>query len=587
MTGVLAALAAFLNGSAAEPHRRALAFEEIEVGGELLERLERNFGRLHAKRYSERVLFTETSDPKWPGDYEGRTGLALVLTARALGIETPGIDSILAAFERHYNEQGYFGKVYLPRAVDEQQLSSHGWTLRALCEYYGWRRKPQTRTQIIRIVENLVLPTKGLHGQYPLDPGERAGKGKESGETVARAGKWRLSSDIGCDLIFFDGVVQAYEVTKDERLVPVIDEMAGLFDRMDFRGIKAQTHATLSGVRAMLRWYGLCGKREVLERAEQVFENYLREGCTENFENYNWFGRPEWTEPCAIVDSFLAANQLWRHTGKAAYLEAAHMIYFNGLAATQRSNGGFGLNHCSGAKHPYLCTSCPEAFWCCSMRGAEGLAAAACYSSFVGENRIWMTSFAHNRIEVVFCSGRLSLTQTSAYPLDGGTIIRVGKAPADSCSINLFSPSFVRVGGVSVNGKRVETLQKDGFIEVKRIWKPGDMLEFDFAMRLGRMAPRNPHTIPGHSLVRRGPLLLAAPSVAQPENKLNAPPAMDFQGELVDRNAPGAILGGTRLMPVYHLMDRRYDETAGSWRQLLFPESGSGECDGVADPGSN
>ncbi len=564
-------------GWSAPPPHRALAYEEIEVGGELLARLERNFGRLHAKRYTEPVLFTETADPKWPGDYEGRTGLALVLTARALGIETPGIDSLMAAFERHYNELGYFGEIHLPAVVDEQQLSSHGWTLRALCEYYNWRKKPETKAQIARIVENLVLPTQGLHKDYPLDPGERAGKGAASGATVAQVGKWRLSSDVGCDFIFFDGVVQAYAVTRDERMVPVIEELVDLFGRMDILGIKAQTHATLSGTRAMIRWYELCGKPEVLARAQQVFDTYLREGCTENFENYNWFGRPEWTEPCAIIDSFLAACQLWQHTGRPAYLEAAHMIYFNGIAATQRSNGGFGLNHCSGAAHPHLCTVTPEAYWCCSMRGSEGLATAATHSAFVDDEGISLTTYAHNMIEVPLKGGRLKLVQTSDYPLGGGTSIKVEMAPAQPVAIRLFSPSFIKARAISVNGAGEESPAADGFRVVKRVWKAGDLLEFDFALVPERVPTRNPHTISGYELIRRGPLLLAAPTVEQAPDKKHVPPAMDPRGELRDQDAPGASLGETRLIPVYHLMDPRYDQTAGSWRQLLFPAAKSAE----------
>ena len=51
---------------------------------------------------------------------------------------------------------------------------------------------------------------------------------------------------------------------------------------------------------------------------------------TENFENYNWFGRPEWTEGCAVIDSFIVATRLWRATGNARTSKTP-MIYFNGM----------------------------------------------------------------------------------------------------------------------------------------------------------------------------------------------------------------------------------------------------------------
>ena len=62
---------------------------------------------------------------------------------------------------------------------------------------------------------------------------------------------------------------------------------------------------------------------------------------TENHENYNWFDRFDtWTEPCAIIDSYLLAVQLWEHTMKPEYRDDAELIYYNGICHTQRNNGG-------------------------------------------------------------------------------------------------------------------------------------------------------------------------------------------------------------------------------------------------------
>ena len=51
------------------------------------------------------------------------------------------------------------------------------------------------------------------------------------------------------------------------------------------------------------------------------------------------------------------------------------------MGYAQRSNGGFGCDECIGSETAgvFLSTleNIYEAFWCCSMRGAEGLANAA------------------------------------------------------------------------------------------------------------------------------------------------------------------------------------------------------------------
>ena len=477
-----------------------------------------------------------------------------------------------AEFPKHYNKDGYFGPIHFPDYIDEQQLSSHGWVLRALCEYWLWKGKPETKQQIQRMVETLILPTLGLHHEYPLNPGDRKQTGEASGTHVATSGKWRLSSDIGCDFIFFDGVVQAYAVTRDERIVPIIEELVTLFNRMDILAIQAQTHATLSGTRAMIRWYELCGKKPVLDRAEQVFKIYLKDGCSENFENYNWFGRPDWTEPCAIVDSYLAACQLWQHTGKPEYLEAAQGIYFNGIAAIQRSNGGFGLNNCSGAHHTHVFTHTDEAHWCCTMRGGEGLSAAARYCAFSGKDSLWLATFMDNKISATLASGKFSFTQQSQYPFGFSTILTFVDAPSTAVTLQVFSPTYLTPESITVNGTAMEMKREAGFIPVSRVWKSGDVLEFRFTPKLGRIAPRNTHSIQGHDLIREGPLLLAARLPDQPADKNAKPAALPLGGELKAGKPGKPTLGETQLTPIYHLLDPAYDQTKGSWRQMLFPK---------------
>lgn len=365
-------------------------------------------------------------------------------------------------------------------------------------------------------------------------------------------------------------MVQAYAVSRDERIVPVIEELVALFTRMDVISIQAQTHATLSGTRAMIRWYELCGKKDVLDRAEQVFATYLKDGCTENFENYNWFGRPDWTEPCAIVDSYLAACQLWQHAGKPEFLEAAQGIYFNGIAATQRSNGGFGLNNCSGAHHTHLFSSADEAYWCCTMRGGEGLSAAARYSAFTGEDSLWIATFMDNQISATLDAGKISFQQKSRYPFGSVTNLAISAAPATAVTLQLFSPSYITADSVTVNGSAVEMKPDAGFIPVSRIWKSGDVLEFRFTPRLGRIAPRNIHSIQGYDLIREGPLLLATRLPDQPDDKKASPAGLPLNGELKTGEPGKPTLGEISLMPVYHLLDPAYDQIKGSWRQMLF-----------------
>ncbi len=356
-----------------------IPFQEITMEDELLKRSMKNYDRLESDIYQPLNIFSDnhpTISLDWPGDFEGRTILALVLQAQATHREPVYLEEIMRQVPLRFNEKGYFGAIQ-GDTINEQQLSGHGWLLRGLCEYYIWKKDEKVKKYILDIIQNLALPTLGHHKDYPILPEERnANVGEMSGTTQNVINNWLLSSDIGCDFIFLDGVVQAYSLFPTPELKSLIDEMTARFLQVDLVGIKAQTHSTLTGLRALMRYDEITGDQHLLNEVIKRYRIYREQGITENYENFNWFCRPEWTEPCAIIDSYILAVQLWQKTGDPAYLEDAHHIYYNAICHTQRDNGGFGCDNCTGPVDLQLKVKAYEAYWCCTMRGGEGLARA-------------------------------------------------------------------------------------------------------------------------------------------------------------------------------------------------------------------
>ena len=136
---------------------RPSGFENVRIGGELAQRVNRNFDRMESELYRpENVYWTEEQSNGWPADKEGRTILALVLDARASGRKPVYLDELIALLPEHLNEKGYMGTIH--DGVDEQQLSGHGWLLRGLCEYYEWTGDRRVLDIGRGIAENLFLP---------------------------------------------------------------------------------------------------------------------------------------------------------------------------------------------------------------------------------------------------------------------------------------------------------------------------------------------------------------------------------------------------------------------------------------------
>ena len=385
----------------------------------------------------------------WPGDWEGRTILALVRIAETTKKEPAYLHEIVDIVLAARNERGYLGPIYDGSTdggalVNEQQLSGHSWLLRGLCAYYGYTGRKDVYDAALEIGRNLFLPVKALYPTYPIRPEERVSGGDMSGHSAAVVGKWIISTDTGCAYIPLDGVSALYEMTGDAEIGALLDVMIENFLKIDFLGICVQTHATLTGTRGILRTYRMTGKSQYLEAAKKLFAMYIEHGMTANYANYNWFGRPEWTEPCAIIDSFLCAMQLYAETGARDYLTVAQRIYYNGIGFGQRENGGFGCDSCLGAvgveNNRILRMHCPEAYWCCTMRGGEGIASAAEYAYLVDGTTVTVPYFSSSDAEIPVGAGILTLSQKSAYPIGGKTVFTVRNNTAGNVTLSCYLP---------------------------------------------------------------------------------------------------------------------------------------------------
>jgi hypothetical protein len=538
-------------GTAAEDHGagsvpQPLGFGSISAGGDLGHRTAQNFARLQADIYRPPAMWRQTNWKSWPGDLEGRALLAVTLLARATGQEPDYFSAMVAAYPAQLNAQGYFGPLLDLHAINEQQLSGHGWFLRGLCELYEYQRADagavktqsaeQTLAMIRAVVKNLALPLRGSYATYPIDPALRkqtAGGGVD-GHLSGEQSNWAISTDTGCAFIFLDGMAHAWVVLKAAGapeaapLKALVDEATARFLQVDLVAIQAQTHASLTAMRALLRVYAETGDAALLGVAEERYRLYRMTAMTEHYANTNWFGRPEtWTEPCAIIDSFMVATQLWQHTGKAAYLEDAHLIWFNGVGRGLRANGGFGTDTCVGAKSAMLKVRSYEAYFCCTMRGGEGHARAAQYLYFTRPGELMVAFYSNSEATVDLGHGPMKLRQKTNYPYAGSHRIEVVSAPAaGAMTLRLFAPRWTTKQTLTLNDKPVATTLRNGFLTAVVRPKAGDVIYLQQEMRVGAREPISSATQRGAYVFEAGPLVLGyqSPVVA---NEADAPVAAD------------------------------------------------------------
>ena len=547
---------------------KPVPYSQVTLDGALSTRVKQNMKRLEEEKYwPQNVFLTEEQSGDWPGDTEGRTILALTLDAQASHSTPRYLEEIIRRVPAHLNEKGYMGTIH--PVAHEQQLSGNGWMLRALCEYYLWKKDEGVRQVISSIARNLFLPLSEEFASYPISPEDRVqGQGAESGNIVASKDRWMLSTDVGCVFIGMEGLIQAYAVLGDEDLKKPIEILLNRFLQMDLTGIKAQTHATLTACRGLLRYAQLTGERRWVDEAERRFSIYVQNGMTENMENYNWFERfNTCTEPCAIVDSYMLAVQLWQQTQKPEYMECAEQIYYNAICHTQRYNGGFGCDNCPGKAigQKRLRVHAPEAHWCCTMRGGEGLSSAVHYTCFSAGREVWMPFFRSGQFSLPVSKGVLHLDVRTSYPFEGRVELTVKEAAAGKVSLHLAAPSWISDARLSLNGEEVKAVLQDGFLVLNRRFRAGDvvLLQFDMPVRVEKTL--NVANMDAQwRRVFAGPLLLGTEEAAD----ISLPQHPEWE-RIGDREW---LLKGTntKFTPVYHLMDQKVWAGTDYSKQILF-----------------
>lgn len=430
------------------------SLDKITALGDIGYRTLKGLSRLESSIYQPLSVEKTEQSIDWPGDWIGRTLLGVSLLSMTTGKESAFLEDLFCCVRKLRNQKGYLGNIEELGVFNEQQFSGHNWLLRGLLEYYRWKKDEQALETASDIVHNLYLSAKGYYREYPTQKESHVFAGGKSGTvTGSIVHHWRLSSDTGCAFMCLDGLADYYALTKDVQVKELLEEMISVFCGIDFVELSMQTHASLSATRGIIKFYRETGNRAYLDFVEQFFALYLDYGATANYANFNWFCRATWTEPCAIIDSYILAFDLFCETKNPFYLKTANRIHYNALDFSQRLNGGFGCDICVGPKETVLhadtdCNPLCEAYWCCTMRGGEGLTRIVENLYLFEKDTLYLAQYGDSRFE----GNLIHIRQRTTFPSQGNVILEIDSQSDEIRQIALFVPEYAQDALVITDG---------------------------------------------------------------------------------------------------------------------------------------
>ena len=380
-------------------------------------------------------------------------------------------------------------------------MAGHNGYTYGLMEYALWTKDLAAKESLKRMVANLFVPARAAIAGY-----------RETSEAKV---DWHLSGgDVGQLFTALDGMTRAYALVPSPEFKATIETSIKRYRKLDLVGLSAQTHAMLSAATGILRWHEMHHRPEDLAFAEALYKQYRALAMTETFENYNWFNKPQWTEACGVIDSFILTVDLWRQTGRANYLEDAHLILFNGLLPGQLHNGGFGTGPCVGHATGTCRTQLhSEAPFCCSMRGGEGIARAIQYSYFQDKDTVVLPFYSNGTATLRFAEGTCKVRQETGYPHKGQMRLEILESQANKKKPwRFFVPSWAARDSfeIRVNGKKVEPRLADSFAEIELPIVAGIVVEVAFQQERGPRSAVQAELAKGATRYFDGPLLLGS-----------------------------------------------------------------------------
>jgi DUF1680 family protein len=241
---------------------------------------------------------------------------------------------------------------------------------------------------------------------------------------------------------------------------------------------------------------------------------YLGESFGTDFELPNGLA---YTETCAAIGSIMWNWRMLLIEGDPSYADLIELTLYNAMLAGVSLDGQtyFYQNPLADdgqhRRQAWFRTAC------CPPNVARLLASLPGYCFGVAGDAIWVHLYAEGRARINLADGRaVELRQQTDYPWDGEIVLEV--QGEGSFGLLLRVPSWCEQGAtLSVNGEAQTPPLSGRYVEIRRDWRPGDVVRLSMPMPV-RPVESHPHVSEnaGRVALMRGPLLYCVEAADNP-----------------------------------------------------------------------
>jgi DUF1680 family protein len=313
-------------------------------------------------------------------------------------------------------------------------------------------------------------------------------------------------------------LIKLYRVTNDKRYLDLAKfflDVRGRADKrrlfgeyaQDHKPIREQTEVAGHAVRAMYLYSAMADMASItqdkglLTALDHIWHDvvdrkmYLTGGIGPSARNegftvpYDLPNDTAYAETCAAIGMALWNHRMFLMNGDAKYADVLERVVYNGLLSGVSLSGDrfFYVNPLASVyKHhrvPWFdCSCCPTNI----VRYIPGMGERA-YA--YRDDEIWTVIYMGSTASIPLQNGKVKLIQETKYPWDGNIKITVRPETDFTFTLHLRIPAWCKEpASVSVQGESLGTRPaRQGFINIKRKWKAGDVVNLELPMPVERV----------------------------------------------------------------------------------------------------
>jgi DUF1680 family protein len=294
----------------------------------------------------------------------------------------------------------------------------------------------------------------------------------------------------------------------------------------------------------------LTGDEKLTKSIDRLWENvvtkkiYLQGGIGavgdgERFgENYELPNATAYNETCAAI-----ANVYWNYRmfllhGHAKYMDVLEKTLYNGLISGVSMDGKSffytnameiknGFNHADkeGARSGWFTCSC------CPTNVTRLIPSIPGYVYGTKNNEVFVNLFVTSNSNIIVQNKKIQITQQNNYPWEGNLIFKVDPEKPMNVNMKIRIPGWAHNEAIpsdlytftdksnaktkiAVNGKTFEYSIENGYAQISRLWRKGDVIEMKLPMDVRKVsANKVVKDDIGKIAIQRGPLVYCAEGV--------------------------------------------------------------------------